>query len=226
MLKKMVRIAGRIFFWFLSMSVALVLLYRFLPPPGTFLMVQRLVVQSFEDKPLRLSKDWEPSENISLHLKKAVIAAEDQNFLTHNGFDLEAIEKAYEGNKKGKRIRGASTISQQVAKNVFLWPGRSWLRKGFEVYFTVLIELFWDKERILEMYLNVAELGEGIYGAEAASKAYFNKSASKISKEQAALLAAVLPNPRRWSVVKPGAYVKKRQRWILVNMNRIGPVDL
>jgi monofunctional biosynthetic peptidoglycan transglycosylase len=148
------------------------------------------------------------------------MASEDQLFLEHFGFDLEAIKKAYKNNnnKKRKITRGASTISQQVAKNVFLWPGRSWLRKGFEVYFTFLIEVCWSKERIMEVYLNVIEMGNGIYGAEAASEYYFKKNASMLNRDQAALIAAVLPNPLRWSPIKPSKYILKRKEWIKRNM--------
>lgn len=157
-------------------------------------------------------------ERISENLQLAVVCAEDQNFPTHTGFDFEAIEKALEHNKKGKRMRGASTISQQCAKNLFLWPQRSWLRKGLEAYFTVLIELIWSKERILEVYLNIIELGDGIYGAEAASQEFFKIPAEKLNRPQAALLAAVLPNPLEYSVARPSAYVRSRQGWILVQM--------
>ena len=161
---------------------------------------------------------------MSSALPTAVVASEDQLFLEHWGFDFKSIEKAYENNQKKKRrtIRGASTISQQVAKNVFLWPGRSWVRKGLEVYFTVLIEILWDKKRIVEVYLNVAEMGDGIYGVEAASRKYFKRGANKISRSQAALIAAILPNPLKYSATKPTAYIKKRQQWILRNMDYIG----
>jgi monofunctional biosynthetic peptidoglycan transglycosylase len=152
------------------------------------------------------------------------MASEDQKFYEHNGFDWEAIKKAYEYNAKKKRkrpIKGASTISQQTAKNVFLWPGRSWVRKGFEVYFTFLIELFWSKERIMEVYLNVIEMGDGVYGAEAASQTYFKKPASKLTKDNAAAIAAILPNPRKYSASKPGPYIQQRKEWIKRNMGYV-----
>ena len=189
-------------------------------------MLIRCTEQLFSDKELRLKKSWKSIEKISPSLTLAVIAAEDQKFTEHFGFDMQAIEKAqkYNERKKGKRIRGASTITQQTAKNVFLWRGSGWtryLRKGFEVYFTFLIEVFWSKERIMEVYLNVAEWGEGIYGAEAAAQKYFHKSAGKLTAAESALLAAVLPNPRKWSPAKPTSYILKRQAWILNNMPRI-----
>ena len=162
-------------------------------------------------------------ENISPHLPIAVMASEDANFLTHHGFDYEAIEKAMERNKKHpeKRKLGASTISQQTAKNVFLWPGRSWVRKGFEVYFTALIELMWPKERIMEVYLNSIEMGDGIYGAQAVAEAHFNTDAKSLTKAQCALIAATLPNPRKFSSKNPSAYMLKRQSRILREMKYV-----
>lgn len=167
-------------------------------------------------------KVWVPSSQISSHMKRAVIASEDQLFNEHFGFDIEAIEKAVKHNKKHPgRVRGASTISQQTAKNVFLWQGRNYLRKILEVYFTFMIELCWGKERILEVYLNVAETGDGIFGVEAAARHYFKKSARSLTREEAALIAAVLPNPVRYKVNRPSAYVLKRQRWILRQMRYV-----
>jgi len=206
----------------------MVILFRFVPPPVTPLMVIRFFEQLIDSKKeVRFKKDWESLENISPNLSLAVMASEDQLFLEHFGFDFEAIKKAYKHNnskKKMKVTRGASTISQQVAKNVFLWPGRSWLRKGFEAYFTFMIELCWSKERIMEVYLNVIEMGDGIYGAEAASEYYFKKPASKLNRNEAALIAAVLPNPIRWSPVKPTPYILKRKEWIKRNMTYLGTV--
>ncbi len=181
-------------------------------------MVIRCVEQKMDGKDMKLKKDWVSFENISPNLQLAVVCSEDQNFLKHNGFDFEAIDKAMEHNEKSKRKRGASTISQQTAKNLFLWPGRSWIRKGFEVYFTALIELVWSKERIMEVYLNIIEMGDGIYGAEAASEKYFKKSALSLSKQDAALIAAVLPNPRKWSPAQPTGYLRKRQGFVLQQM--------
>jgi monofunctional biosynthetic peptidoglycan transglycosylase len=170
-----------------------------------------------------LAKDWVPISEMSRHAPQAVVGAEDQTFMKHYGFDFKSLKKAWEGNKKNKRVKGASTITQQTAKNVFLWPSRSYVRKAFEAYFTVLIEIFWSKERILEVYLNVIEMGEGIYGIEAASQTFFDKSSSKLTKGQAALIAAVLPNPRRWSPARPTSYIKNRQSWIMRQMSNLSP---
>lgn len=226
---KLVRTIWRIFWkttmWFFIISIGLTIIYRFVPVPITPLMVIRLVEQTFDsEKKVRLYKDWVPMSEISRHAPQAVFAAEDQKFLTHKGFDFEAMEKAWENNKKGKRIKGASTITQQTVKNVFLWPGRSYLRKGLEAYFTVLVELLWSKERIMEVYLNVIEMGDGIYGIEAASQAYYNKPASKLNRNQAAMIAAVLPNPIRWTPTKPTGYIRGRQSWIMRQMNNLEPL--
>ncbi|AMQ55147.1 monofunctional biosynthetic peptidoglycan transglycosylase [Algoriphagus sanaruensis] len=226
---KIIRWIGKLIFkitlWFLGLSIGLVILYRFVPVPITPLMVIRLVEQGLDpEKELRLYKDWEPITNISKHAAQAVVAAEDQKFLDHRGFDFEAMEKAWEGNKKGKRIKGASTITQQTVKNVFLWPDRSYVRKALEAYFTVLVEVIWSKERIMEVYLNVIEMGDGIYGIEAAAQTYFKRPASKLSRSQAAVIAAVLPNPRRWNPARPTGYIKGRQSWILRQMNNLEPV--
>jgi monofunctional glycosyltransferase len=169
----------------------------------------------------KIEKVWVSRANISESMKHAVIASEDQEFDEHFGFDVDAIEKAMQYNKTHKRKKGASTISQQVAKNVFLWQGRTWLRKGFEVYCTLLIELFWSKERILEVYLNIAEMGDGIYGCEAAAQKYFNKPASKLTDSEAALIAACLPSPKKYNIGSPSDYVRKRQRWVLWQMRNI-----
>jgi monofunctional glycosyltransferase len=190
---------------------------RWLPPPTTAFMLQSPV------KPVDYV--WVPAAHHPQTLRDAVIAAEDQKFYTHHGFDFEAIEKALEHNQKSKRKRGASTISQQLAKNLFLWPSRSYLRKGLEVSFTVLIELTWPKDRILEVYLNVAEFGPGVYGAEAAARKFFDASAQELSPTQAARLAAVLPNPRKWRADRPGPYVQARADWILAKIG-YGPVEL
>lgn len=226
---KLVRWIGRFVFkialWFFGLSIGLVILYRFLPVPITPLMVIRLFEQAVDSKKeMRLYKDWESIENISRQAPQAVVAAEDQKFLDHHGFDLEAMKKAWENNKKGKRIKGASTITQQTVKNVFLWPSRSYIRKGLEAYFTVLVELVWSKERILEVYLNVIEMGDGIYGIEAAAQTFFKKPAANLTRGQAALIAAVLPNPRRWNPAKPTAYIQGRQTWILRQMTNLEPV--
>jgi monofunctional biosynthetic peptidoglycan transglycosylase len=208
-------------------SIFFVILYRFVNPPVTPLMVIRLSQQAFLGETLRLKKHWIPLSEISPSLPLAVIASEDNLFPEHSGFDLEAIEKAKEFNreKKGKRIRGASTISQQTAKNVFLWPARSWIRKGLEAYFTVLIELVWGKKRILEVYLNVIETGKGIYGAGAAAQQYFGKPASRLTRAESALIAAILPNPLKWNPAAPTSYLRGRQEWILWNMGNMGNLE-
>jgi monofunctional glycosyltransferase len=206
-----------VFGGFFALSLFFVALYGFLPPPITPLMIIRL----FEGEGLH--KEWVSYEGVAPAVFKAVIAAEDSRFCQHYGFDLEAIQSAWKKNLRGRRIRGGSTISQQTAKNVFLWPGSSLvsrvIRKGFEVYFTALIELFWGKRRILEVYVNVIEFGPGIYGVGAAADAHFKTSADKLTNRQAALLAAVLPNPRRFSAGKPSGYVSRRASTIQARMN-------
>ena len=208
---------------FFASTILSVVALRFIPVMVTPLMLIRCYQQVRAGEKLKLSHDWESLENISPHLPIAVMASEDANFLTHHGFDYEAIEKAMERNKKHpeKRKLGASTISQQTAKNVFLWPGRSWVRKGFEVYFTALIELMWPKERIMEVYLNSIEMGDGIYGAQAVAEAHFNTDAKSLTKAQCALIAATLPNPRKFSSKNPSAYMLKRQSRILREMKYV-----
>ena len=208
---------------FFASTILSVVALRFIPVVVTPLMLIRCYEQMKAGEKLKLSHDWEPMENISTNLPIAVMASEDANFLKHHGFDYQAIEKAVERNKKHpeKRKLGASTISQQTAKNVFLWPGRSWVRKGFEVYFTALIELMWPKERIMEVYLNSIEMGDGIYGAEAVAKAHFNTDAKSLTKAQCALIAATLPNPRKFSSKNPSAYMLKRQKRILREMKYV-----
>ncbi len=187
----------------------------------TPLMVIRSVQQiTSGDKPT-WKHTWVSFDKISPHLPMAVIASEDNRFATHNGFDFIEIKKAMKENEKRKKKRGASTISQQTAKNVFLWPQSSWVRKGFEVYFTFLIELFWSKERIMEVYLNSIEMGNGIYGAQAAAKYKFHTTATKLTKAQCALIAATLPNPIRFDSSKPSPYILKRQKQILRLMNLV-----
>lgn len=221
-LKKLWRFTWKAAMWFFIISITSVILFRWVPIPVTPLMLIRCIEQKMDGKEMKLKKDWVPFEEISPNLQLAVVCSEDQNFLNHYGIDFEAIDKAMEYNATHKRQHGASTISQQTAKNVFLWPGRSWIRKGFEVYFVFLIETFWSKQRIMEVYLNVIEIGDGIYGAQAASKNFFNKDAKYLSKPEAALIAAVLPNPRRFSAAKPSAYVQRRQSWILRQMGYWG----
>lgn len=206
-------------------SLFLVVLYRFVPVYYTPLMFIRMVEQKKEDKPVKLEHKWVPLEDISQQMVQAVVASEDNLFLAHNGFDFDQIQKAQDDAKTGKKLRGASTISQQTAKNVFLWPGRSYIRKGLEVYFTVLIEFIWGKERIMEVYLNSIEMGNGIYGAEAVATAHFNKRARQLNKSEAALIAASLPNPLRFNSSRPSPYMLKRQAKIMSLMDKIIKVN-
>lgn len=207
---------------FIVSSVAGVFILRFVPVPFSTLMVQRRIQSWFGPKPYHSRHDWVPLSDIAPSMGVAVIAAEDQNFPEHFGFDWQAIEKAIAHNEHSRRKRGASTVSQQTAKNLFLWETRSWVRKGVEAYFTLLIELLWSKQRILEVYLNIVEFGDGIFGVEAASQTYFHKPAKKLRPSEAALLAAVLPNPHRYKVAAPSGYVLGRQAWILGQMSALG----
>ena len=208
---------------FFASTILSVVALRFMPVVLTPLMLIRCYEQVKAGEELKLSHDWEPLTNISKDLPIAVMASEDAKFLDHHGFDYEAIEHAAKRNRQHpeKRKLGASTISQQTAKNVFLWPGRSWVRKGFEVYFTALIELMWPKERIMEVYLNSIEMGNGIYGAQAVAEEHFNTDAKDLTKAQCALIAATLPNPRKFSSNNPSAYMLKRQKRILREMKYV-----
>lgn len=200
-----------------------VILLRWIPPVTSAVMISKSIASFWSDKKgYKTRYKWTSWKKISPHAGIAVVAAEDQMFPEHFGFDLESISDAVEKHSRGKRLRGASTISQQVAKNLFLWSGRSFVRKGFEAYFTLLIEATWPKQRILEVYLNIAEFGRGIFGVGAASEAFFNKSPSKLRPSEAALLAAVLPNPIRLRVDRPSAYVYTRREWILGQMEQLG----
>jgi monofunctional biosynthetic peptidoglycan transglycosylase len=186
-----------------------------------------MAIRYFEaDESNKTLHNWTPLEEISKEMQLAVICAEDQNYLSHNGFDYEAIKNAYQKNMEGKRIKGASTISQQTAKNVFLWPQRNWLRKGMEAYFTFLIENLWTKERILEVYLNSIEMGNGVYGAEAASHYWFNKSAKYLTRHEAASISAILPNPRKYRASPRTKYIESRKSWIMEQMRNYGTFDL
>lgn len=216
------QILKKLIMYFLAITLLLVIIFKWVPVPITPLMVIRCVEQKRDGKDVKLKNDWEPLSSISNNLQLAVICTEDQNFLIHNGFDFSAIKKAIRENKWKKRKRGASTISQQTAKNLFLWQGRSWIRKGLEVYFTFLIEVFWSKQRIMEVYLNIIEMGDGIYGAEAASQIYFSRSASNLTNKQAAAIAVILPNPRKFSATNPSGYTQKRQRFALRQMRYWG----
>ena len=206
----------------LGASAGLVLLLRFVPVPCSALMVQRQVEAWVSGKRYVALHHWTPLEKIAPAMGVAVIAAEDQNFEDHFGFDWQAIEKAIAHNEHSRKKRGASTVTQQTAKNLFLWESRSWARKGFEVYFTLLLETFWSKRRILEVYLNIVEFGDGVYGVEAASRKFFGRPAGALNSGQAALLAAVLPSPRRFRADAPSGYLRGRQEWILRQMRQLG----
>jgi len=219
------RVIKLTFLLFVGLSLLGVLFYRFVNPPFTWLMIERGFQRKAAGKDWKIDKQWKDFDEISDNMKRAAVAAEDQSFLEHHGFDFRAIEKAIEKNAHSKKLIGGSTISQQVAKNVFLWDGRSLLRKGFEAYFTVLIETFWSKKRIMEVYLNEIEMGDGIYGIEAASQAYFHKSAADLTKHEAAAIAVIFPSPLRWSATNPTRYLRHRQYLIMKNMRRLGPLD-
>lgn len=210
--------------FFFASSIGMVLIYRFLPVYVTPLMIIRCGQQVGRGEQLRLRHHWVPLDEMSIYMPVAVIASEDQRFMEHKGFDFDAIEKAIDENRKGKRQRGASTITQQTAKNVFLWHGHSWVRKGLEAYFTFLIELFWSKQRIMEVYLNSIEMGDGIYGAEAVAQWHFHCTAAQLTRPQCALIAATLPNPLRFSSKNPSNYMLKRQTWIMRQMKHINPM--
>lgn len=207
----------------LALSVLQVATLRFVDPPfSAFMVARQLEAWRAGDWSFRVAYDWRDLEDIAPSLPLSLVAAEDQNFASHDGFDFAAIEKARAHNARGGRTRGASTISQQLAKNLFLWQGRSWVRKGIEAWYTVLIEALWPKRRILEVYANVAEFGDGIYGAQAAARSYWRKDAAQLTPGESARLAAVLPSPKRYRAVDPGPYVQRRARWIERNVRRIG----
>lgn len=221
MIKKIIGFLLRAALWFFGLSILMVLIFKFAPVPFTPLMAIRFIENRTAGNEVIFSHDWEPLENISHNLQKAVIASEDSNFLTHNGFDFEAIQKAMKNNEQGKKIKGGSTISQQTAKNVFLWQDRTYLRKGLEAYFTVLIELFWSKERIMEVYLNSIEMGNGVYGAQAASQHWYSKDASNLTKREAAGIAAILPNPRKFKASNSSSYINRRKDRISRHMRYV-----
>lgn len=206
---------------FLGSTIFFVVLYRFVPVPLTPLMVIRCMQQVGRGEQIRLKHHWVSLDEMSIYLPVAVMASEDQRFLQHHGFDWVEISNAVEEKLKGKRQRGGSTITQQTAKNVFLWPGASWLRKGLEAYFTVLIEVCWDKRRIMEVYLNSIEMGDGIYGAEAVAQQHFGREASKLTRANCALVAATLPNPLKFSSKNPSRYMLRRQTAIMHEMRHI-----
>jgi monofunctional biosynthetic peptidoglycan transglycosylase len=225
MFKKITRILFKILIWFVGISLFLVIIFKFVPVPFTPLMVSRAVENKLAGKEMYCNHVWVPIEKISKNLQKAVIASEDGTFLKHHGFDFTAMQKALKNNQKGRKIKGGSTISQQTAKNVFLWQGRSYIRKGFEAYFTVLIELIWGKERIMEVYLNSIEMGDGIYGAQAATEYWYQKNASNLTAREAAGIAAILPNPRKYKASNSTVYINKRKDKIVRIMRHIGKLD-
>ncbi len=213
------RWALRAVIYFFALTIGWVIILRFINPPLTWLMVQRAIERKSDGKEWKITKKWVKYEDLSDNLKRAALSGEDANFMTHWGFDSKAIREAIERNRSGGALRGGSTITQQTAKNVFLWPKRSWVRKGFEAYFTALIEIFWGKKRILEVYLNVIETGDGLYGAEAATQHYFGKPATSLTKREAALIIAVLPNPRRWQPNAPTNFINRKTRTIIRYMD-------
>ena len=212
----------RIVIAFLVWTIGGVLLFRFVPVPFTPMMLRYCASELFDGRMPSFRHDWVSLEEIDPNLKYAVIASEDQRFYEHNGFDFKAIEEAMEERRQGKRKRGARTITQQTAKNVFTFGTSTWLRKGIEAYYTVLIELFWSKERILEVYLNSIEMGPGIYGAEAVAQEHFNCAASELTRSNCALIAATLPNPNKFSSKNPSPYMLKRRKQILRQMRLMG----
>lgn len=225
-IRRLPKIVLKIILGFIIVSIFVVLLLKWLNPITSSIMIQRKIeaVITFKERQI-IAYQWFSYDDISKQMALAVVAAEDQNFPNHFGFDFEQIEKAIEQHNRGRKLRGASTITQQVAKNLFLWEGRSFIRKGFEAYFTLLIELLWSKERILEVYLNIIETGDMIFGVGAASQIYFKKLPSKLNRSQAALIAATIPNPNRFSVKRPSGYVLRRQGWILGQMSSLGGVE-
>jgi len=221
MIKKLFRLLLKVSLWFFGITIAFVILFKFVPVPFTPLMITRVFEHKSQGKPMTLSHDWVSLDKISPNLQKAVIASEDGNFLTHNGFDFKAMQLAFKHNQKGKKIKGGSTISQQTAKNVFLWQGRSYLRKGLEAYFTVLIEFIWGKERIMEVYLNSIEMGDGVYGAQEASRVWYRKDAANLTKNEAAGIAAILPNPRKYKATNSSSYINRRKARISKYINYV-----
>ena len=224
-LRLILRIFKIFFVLFFGLTILWVIAYRWINPPVTFLMIQRGFERKADGKDWKIDKKWVDFDSIADPMKRAAVAAEDQTFLENHGFDFTAIEKAIDKNSKSHKLIGGSTITQQTAKNVFLWSDRTYIRKGIEAYFTVLIEVFWSKKRIMEVYLNEIEMGDCIYGVEAASQAYFHVDAKDLSKHQAAAIASIFPSPLKWSATDPSSYVAHRQYLILKNMRRLGPLD-
>jgi monofunctional biosynthetic peptidoglycan transglycosylase len=210
---------------FFAISVLGVIAYRFINPPVTWLMITRGFERKADGKDWKIDKEWRDLDEMSPNMPLAAAAAEDATFLNNYGFDFKAIERAAKNNQKGANVVGGSTITQQTAKNVFLWSGRSWIRKGFEAYFTLLIQIFWSKQRIMEVYLNVIEMGDGIYGVQAAAQAYYQKDAKDLTRSQCAAIASILPSPLHWSANKPSRYVRHRQSLIKQNMRQLRKLE-
>ncbi len=222
---KIFRFLKKAVLYFFAISILLVIVYKFVPVPFTPLMITRAIEQKLDGKEMKCSHDWVSLDQISPNLQKAVIASEDGTFMQHHGFDFTAMQKAFKSNNKGKKIKGGSTISQQTAKNVFLWQGRSYIRKIFEAYFTFLIEFIWGKERILEVYLNSIEMGNGVYGAQAASIHWYKKDAINLSVQQAAGIAAILPNPRKYKATDSSSYINRRKAKIAKLIKYVGKLE-
>lgn len=221
MFRKIQRLLRWIVLLFFGSTILAVFIYKWCPVYVTPLMIIRCAQQVSHGEKLRLKHHWVPLDSMSIYMPVAVMASEDQRFLDHNGFDFVEINKTLEERRSGKRFRGGSTISQQTAKNVFLWPNSSWVRKGLEAYFTILIELVWGKERIMEVYLNSIEMGDGIYGAEAVAQQHFGRRAITLTRPNCALVAATLPNPLKYNSKEPSAYMLKRQTAIMTQMRHI-----
>ena len=219
---KIKRFLFKTMLWFFGISIFLVVFFKFVPVPFTPLMITRCIEQKMDGKEMKLSHDWVSLDEMSANLPKAVIASEDGTFLKHNGFDFKAMKKAFKNNNRGKKLKGGSTISQQTAKNVFLWQGRSYLRKGLEAYFTFLIEIVWGKERIMEVYLNSIEMGNGVYGVEAAAQNWYGKPCKNLTRNEAAGIAAILPNPRKYKASNSTVYINSRKTKIVRVMRVIG----
>lgn len=215
LLKNMWKKIKRLIYILILANILFIVWGKFFNPPITITQIGGILDYG------KLERDYISYDEMGNNVKKAVIASEDQAFFTHNGFDYKAIEKAMAHNQKGKKIRGGSTISQQTAKNIFLWQSRSWLRKGLETVYTFIIELIWGKDVILERYLNSIEMGQGVFGVEAASNYYFNKSSQNLTKSEAAWIATILPNPKKYDPKNPSAYLQKKHRWIMRQMNNV-----
>lgn len=224
MIRKIFRWIWKAMIWFFGLSILSVVIFKWVPIPFTPLMISRIIEFKMDGGDAIYSHKWVPLEEISPNLQLAVIASEDGNFLEHSGFDFKAMQKAFKSNSKGKKLKGGSTISQQTAKNVFLWQGRSYVRKGLEAYFTVLIELIWGKERIMEVYLNSIEMGNGVYGAQEAARHWYTTTAKELTPREAAGIAAILPNPRKFKASNSSAYTERRKAKIMIIMRQIGKI--